>query len=89
MGLTEWGDIKLGYYALTVAILNPCRVEVAFEKVQSDFPGKVKPSVLTEEDKRDIRTLKQNGLRYKDICDIYGISANKAAKIIKEEVNNE
>ena len=84
MGLTEWGDIKLGYYALTVAILNPCRVEVAFEKVQSDFPGKVKPSVLTEEDKRDIRILRQQGLTFKEICEIYGISLNYAVTIVKE-----
>jgi len=84
MGLTEWGDIKLGYYALAVAILNPCRVEVAFEKVQSDFPGKVKPSVLTEEDKRDIRILRQQGLTFKEICEIYGISLNYALTIVKE-----
>lgn len=87
MDLTDWGDIKLSYYALAVAILNPCRVEVAFEKVQNDLPSKVKPSNLTVEDKFDIFKLRKEGVKVKNICDIYGISETKYYKALEGVVN--
>ncbi len=70
-------DLKLNYYALTIATLSPCRLELAFEKMQSDHPSAAEVEI-TEEDALDMKRLKQQRLTYKEIAEIYGISKHAA-----------
>ena len=76
---TDWGDIKLSYYALAVAILNPCRVEIAFERVQSDCPSQIKKGI-TQKDRADACKLRTMGMSCKELGEIYGVNANTVYK---------
>ena len=60
----------MGYCALTVAILSECSMEIAFEKIQSDNPSKVK-QVLSPEDIEDMNKLRSEGLTIEDLQDIF------------------
>ena len=62
--------VRTNYYALMVSILTTCIPETAFEKLQSDNPGKVQ-NQLTDDDWVDIAKLKSEGLFFREIGAIY------------------
>lgn len=63
-------SVKINYYALVVSILNNCIPESAFEKLQSDRPGKV-ISQLTDADYADMVKMRKEGIFYRDLAEIY------------------
>lgn len=63
----------LNYYALTVAILADCNVEVAFEKLQNKHPESVR-HYLTEADDQDIQVFRKQGIVWSEIASYYGVS---------------
>lgn len=65
-------DLKLNYYALTVAIMAECTVETAFEKLQSAHPDKV-TRFLTPEDTLDMKKFRDEGMLLKEIAEIYNM----------------
>ena len=66
----ESAEIKLNYYALTVAILSECSIETAFERLQSNHPDSVR-AILTAEDNEDIRKFRAEGLTFYEIASYY------------------
>jgi len=81
-------NITLNYYALCVSILCNCLPEVAFEKLQSNRPSKVKSSfkVLSDTDVDDMVKMHQEGLTYKQIGEIYGIDHTYVRKRIRKRM---
>ncbi|WP_088186358.1 hypothetical protein [Desulfosporosinus sp. FKA] len=65
-------DLKLNYYALTIAILGECNIETAFEKVQSDHPEMVHPQ-FSMDDLEDMRKLKAEGVSWPELGRIYNV----------------
>lgn len=61
----------MNYAALAVAVLAPCTVETAFEKLQSDHPDEVRVQ-LDERDLDDIMVLKRRGVTWPELAEIYG-----------------
>lgn len=80
--MVTFDDVKLNYFALAVAILTPCTVEAAFEKLESNAPSKVR-SRITKQDILDMRKLKDRGLTYGQIGEIYGLTASGAFRRMK------
>lgn len=70
LALSYTEAVRLNYYALVVSILGECIPETAFEKLQSYKPGNVK-NQLTDDDYRDMIKLREQGLFYKDLSEIY------------------
>lgn len=65
-------ELKLNYYALTVAILGKCNLETAFEKIQSRYPDKVRPQ-FSDEDLEDMCKLKAGGVSWPELGRIYDV----------------
>lgn len=66
------GAVKLGYYALTVAICCSCTPETAFEKLQHERPSEVRAQ-LSPEDLLDMQRMKEQGYTYKHLGELYGM----------------
>lgn len=62
--------IELNYHALAVSILVNCIPETAFEKLQSDKPSNVRAQI-TDSDWSDMVKLREQGVYYKDLEEIY------------------
>ncbi len=75
-------EVRLGYYALTVAILAECRVEMAFEKLQSEHPDLVRNN-FTPADKKDMRKLKASGVTWAELGEIYCIPPTTVYGLIR------
>lgn len=65
-------ELRLNYYALTVAILGKCNLETAFEKVQSDQPSKVHAQ-FSMDDLEDMQKLKSEGISWVKLGRIYDV----------------
>lgn len=63
-------NVKLNYYALTVAIISECSIETAFEKLQSEHPDSVRP-LLNKADNQDIRAFRKQGITWPEIASYY------------------
>lgn len=61
---------KENWYALVISILGNCIPEIAFKKIESDHPDKVKMR-YTREDLKDINKIKSSGVTYKELAEMY------------------
>ncbi|WP_422447851.1 hypothetical protein [Thermoanaerobacterium sp. DL9XJH110] len=61
---------KENWYALIIAILGNCIPEVAFKKLESNHPDRVKMQ-YTKADLEDIYKIKKSGVTYTELADIY------------------
>ena len=78
--------VRINYYALAVAILGNCIPETAFEKVQSDKPSKV-INQITDDDLHDMLKLREQGVFYKDIAEIYCMDKSTIHRRLKRFSN--
>ena len=73
---------EICYMALAVSILANCLPEQAFEKLDPQHArigsNGGRPSTLTDMDTEDMIRMRQQGLAYKEIGEIYGINASAA-----------
>lgn len=61
-------SLELNYHALTVSILTGCIPETAFDKLLTGKAG----NQLTEADYDDMAKLRKQGLKLREISEIYG-----------------
>ena len=82
LSLSYTEAVRLNYYALVVSILGECIPETAFEKLQSDKPQFVK-NQLTDDDYRDMVKLREEGVFYKDLSEIFGLDKGTIHRNLK------
>lgn len=70
------------WYALLICILKPVTVEKAFDLFEGIFP-KVNNTAVTQDDVEDMIKLKNEGLTYRELGEIYGMSKDAVHKRIK------
>ncbi len=72
--------MRENWYALFVAIEREVTVEQAFEIYAH---GELKNKLITKDDERDMQQMKKQGMTYKDIGKIYGVTACTVCHRIK------
>ena len=82
LALSYTEAVRLNYYALVVSILGECIPETAFEKLQSDKPQFVK-NQLTDDDWNDMVKLREQGVYYKGLGEIYCVDPSNIHKGLK------
>ncbi|MHB1421264.1 MAG: hypothetical protein ACYCX4_17080 [Bacillota bacterium] len=74
--------LKLNYYALTVAILTGCLPEIAFDKLDG---RRIKKRTEYTQDASDMLQLRESGVTYKDIGEMYGLKKSTVFMRLKRE----
>lgn len=74
--------MKENYYALLICILRPVTIERSFDMLSGKIT-KVQNKAITKDDVRDMISMKQQGMTYQEISDIYGLSWDAVRRRIK------
>ena len=74
--------LKENYYALIICILRPVTIEQSFMMMDGSV-STTKNKSITKDDVADMITLKETGLTYQAIGDMYGLSASATFLRIK------
>jgi len=82
-------SIRINFYALVIAAVNPEVVsqEQAFEYYEK---GKLSSGRFpyTEEDSQDMLVMRRQGMKYRDIAEIYGMNFTNVYKRIEKLLKN-
>lgn len=75
------GDrVKENYYALTISLIRGCLPEVSFAKMLNQ---KFKVADYAE----DMKALKQEGLYWKDIGELFGVTDSAAYRAVQRKTS--
>lgn len=74
--------MKENYYALLICILMPVTIERGFDLLEGKIT-KVQNRAIKKDDVEDMILMKQQGMTYKEISDIYGLSWDAVRRRIK------
>lgn len=80
--------MKDNWYVLLICILKPVTVEKAFDLFEGVFP-KVNNTAITLNDVEDMIKLKREGLTYRELGEMYGLSKDAVHKRIRRRLYGE
>jgi len=74
--------VKENYYALLICILKPVTIEQGFDLLDGRITHR-NNMAITNEDIEDMIRMKQKGMTYQQIGDLYGLSWDSVRRRIK------
>ena len=74
--------MKENYYALLICILRPATIEQSFDLLNGKIT-KVQNKSVTKDDVQDMVLMRQQGITYEEIGQIYGLSMQAVYMRIK------
>jgi hypothetical protein len=74
--------MKENYYALLICILKPVTIEKSFELINGKFT-KVQNKSIDNTDVKDMIRMKQQGMTYQGIGEMYGLTDQAVYRRIK------
>lgn len=74
--------MKENYYALLICILLPVTIEKSFDLMEGRITKK-RNTAITRNDVKDMILMKQQGMTYEKIGQLYGLSKDATHKRIK------
>jgi hypothetical protein len=74
--------LKENYYALLICILKPITIETSFQMLNGIFPKRNHTDVH-KDDVKDMIRMRQQGITYREIGEVYGMSDEAIYRRIK------